>query len=681
MFSVANEYVRLAVDEQGRLCELTNLNTNHNYAGQEGLWRLIYQDQDALENQILAKDCVPVIDCKKDCLTLRYSQHGPQTSFELIITAQLHHDEVRWSLELANRGPDTVIREIHFPIIGACQIKTGQELIWSHNGGARVTDLRQKIRKSHTLYMSNDNEGIRLSGLYPMSLATNSFVLADGEEGLYFGSHDSTFQQTIHLFELKQNDLAAGFVKYPFLSPGQKTRIEGYVTSPYSGSWHVAANKYRTWADTWYRPVEKPHNIKLMKGWQRVILKHQYGETFYKYNQLKQIHDEGAAAGIECLLLKGWPRHGFDNGYPDYATDEKQGGDAALKENIGQFRQAGGQVFLYFNGHLIDRASEFYRGPGAAISEKDFQGNEYQEFYSFGGRGTALRQFGHKTFVAACPSQPEWLTQLKKMADQAMSLQCDGVFYDQMGAWDNAQCCDPHHGHPIPFTTIGKAKADLLAALREYIKSRNPNVSFGTELLVDITAAHVDYVHNAWGACPEPETIPADGSVPPIAGFIEWFRYIFPDVIISDREIRDDTDIERRVNHALLKGLRSDVEIFRCRRTIAATPHYREYLACANKLRGKYAELLLCGRYRDTDGLTLSNRTIDARAFTHQNRMAVILTQSHAAHASVTLDVPGYEMTEYDGLGSFHISPAHAAINVEIDQHGLAVIILSKKKS
>ena len=58
----------------------------------------------------------------------------------------------------------------------------------------------------------------------------------------------------------------------------------------------------------------------------------------------------------------------------------------------------------------------------------------------------------------------------------------------------------------------------------------------------------MDYIHNITGA-----TGPG--------AFTERSRHTFPKVVISDREIRDDTDVPRRVNHAMLKGLRSDIEI------------------------------------------------------------------------------------------------------------------------
>ena len=47
----------------------------------------------------------------------------------------------------------------------------------------------------------------------------------------------------------------------------------------------------------------------------------------------------------------------------------------------------------------------------------------------------------------------------------------------------------------------------------------------------------------------------------------------------------DSGDVERLVNHALLLGMFSDVEIFRCRKTVASAPKYAAWLKEANGLR------------------------------------------------------------------------------------------------
>lgn len=93
----------------------------------------------------------------------------------------------------------------------------------------------------------------------------------------------------------------------------------------------------------------------------------------------------------------------------------------------------------------------------------------------------------------------------------------------------------------------------MVKQLRAYVKSRNPEMSFGIEWFNDVTGFHADYIHNIFDSgnpfhCPE------------------FVRYLFPELVTTDRCIRDDRDIERRVNLAIRLGLRSDVEIYRCLR-------------------------------------------------------------------------------------------------------------------
>ena len=230
------------------------------------------------------------------------------------------------------------------------------------------------------------------------------------------------------------------------------------------------------------------------------------------------------------------------------------------------------------------------------------------EVYPFGGDGTALRQFGSKVFVTACPGSGEWLEILKGLVDKATELGCSGVFFDQLG-YRSVPCCDPAHGHRVPFMTAGAAKAEMVKQLRAYVKSRNPEMSFGIEWFNDVTGFHADYIHNIFDSgnpfhCPE------------------FVRYLFPELVTTDRCIRDDRDIERRVNLAIRLGLRSDVEIYRCRALIDETPHYKEYLTRANAFRERNRALILDGRFRDTVGASCDNPKVGFAVFEAGRRCA-----------------------------------------------------------
>ena len=159
--------------------------------------------------------------------------------------------------------------------------------------------------------------------------------------------------------------------------------------------------------------------------------------------------------------------------------------------------------------------------------------------------------------------------------------------------------------------------------------------------------------------------------------FPEWFKYTFPEVIWSDRCVRDDMDIERRVNNTLLKGLVNDIEIFRCRGLIDETPHYQQYLAQINAIRNKYPELLLgAGRFVHMDGFSVSSDDIIARGYAGGDRLAIVVTTLDAEGAKGKLSVPGYKFVEYESIGNPKIGSNGSKLT--LNQNDIAVLIFER---
>jgi hypothetical protein len=286
--------------------------------------------------------------------------------------------------------------------------------------------------------------------------------------------------------------------------------------------------------------------------------------------------------------VHGWHNGGHDNDYPNYITDPRQGGDAVFKKQVETFQKDGGNVLLYYSGRLIDKASDYYKkGEGKKVAVRDNTGTEVSDAYRFRGPGTFTGSYDSRTFTVGEFRHPKWQRRLLDMADQAFSFGVKSIFYDQMG-WGDAPNWDLTKEFPIPNLRTAADKSKLLGMLHDYIDKRDKNMAIGIELLADVTAMQVDYIHSRYGAT---EVLNAGwegrGEKPRTTNFIDWFRFTFPEIIMSDRDIRDDRDIERRVNHTVLKGLRNDVEIYRARALIDETPHYQQYLAKINRLKDK----------------------------------------------------------------------------------------------
>jgi hypothetical protein len=681
MNTLKNTQIELAFDDRGHLTTLKNLATGHNYAGGKACWRLYAQIDDAFDREITPTSIHPKIESQKDRLIVTYDEadcEGKRLKISVEITVTLSGDETRWAIRVDHREPGVTLRECQFPLVGGLDLKKNQELLWSRIGGERIADVRGELKRQHSAYMAQDHIFLGLTTLYPANTAaTNCYLLADDDEGLYFGCHDPSFEYTGQSLRLYGEDLEAGMVRYPVVESGGSFHLDAFVIAPYAGTWHAGVSRYRAWAESWFKAATPPDWIAEMNGWQRIILKHQYGEKHFAYDQLPQIRKEGASAGIDTLFMFGWWKGGMDNANPEYVPAESLGGEAALRKGIADFQKDGGEVILYSNGKLIDTTTEFYRTKGKALSIKDPLGNEIHEAYRFRGRGTYYTQFRNRTFAVACPASSQWFDVLAGIADQAADYGCKAVFYDQVGMGDTP-CCDPTHGHPVPFMGLMNAKMELTRKLRAHIKARHPDMGFGIEWLSDMGSQHVDFIHSLSGFCGATNDWAHTGEKPRSRGFIDFFRFLFPEIIMSDREIRDDTDIERRVNHAVMKGLRSDVEIYRCQKTIHEAPHYEAFLTKVNALRQRQATFLLRGSYRDTLGFALDNPEIEARAFTKGNGLAVVFSQSHLKSAEGNLTVPGFRFAGKDGVGEIQVDGKGETARLRCGRHGLGVAIFAK---
>ncbi|MFA6961586.1 MAG: DUF6259 domain-containing protein [Opitutaceae bacterium] len=689
--TLRNGHLELVLAADGRLLRLVNLHTGNNCAGGAHLWRTYLQEDAELDIEISpatfpAGQLPRIVRHASDRASINWPmlwRDGRPAAIEVEIGISLHGGDVRWSIQLANHQPGVILREVHFPLIGNLQLDHAPALITSQLGGDLIPDLREKLVSKPKLYVTSDHLFSAFTLEYPHTTHLNAFTFTGGDEGLYFGCHRHPVEPTLHQFRHYPETagsaapgVEAGFVLFPHLAEGEgRWACADYVVSPYCGTWHVAARKYRAWADTWFRKPTPPAWLRRLNGWQRIILQHQYGIRHYRYEDLPEIYRDGARAGINTFLMFGWHRGGMDNNYPDYTTDPRLGTEQDLRRGIETFNRNGGHVILYANGRLIDTTSEYYRTTGRRISIKDVYGNEVRDAYKFQGAGN-FSLTAARTFVMACPSSPEWFELLCRLADQAIDWRCHSLFLDQMGVAEYP-CCDTSHGHPPFWSGTMQQKADILRRLRDYMRTRDPELALGIEWPADITAQHADYVHNAVGG----------------ASFIEWFRYIFPEVIITDRGIRDDTDVEWHVNLSVVKGLRSDVEIYRCRKTIAETPRYEAWLLQVNVLRQKYADLLLEGRYVDTEGFVNSNLAVTARAFLgstaagNDGGLLIVATQRHTDMDTVRFTVPGRELESWDGIvpaGNGQTKEVEVAytsggaeVDVKIPREGLVILRFS----
>lgn len=677
-YSLSNGRIGVTIGEDGSLVSLRNETSGQEYASGAYLWRLYYDSPSEKEVQVLGDGCVPAVSQQGDSIIVSYdklqSKQGT-LDMQVTLTISLEADFVRFGASLSNNEPHTVIRELQYPLVHGAMLPADHKLYTAEAGGQLFDSPAEAIGKLTSSPYKKPEQIFRQKDVkYGAKVFMNCFGLFGDNQGLYFGSHDATFQDTWHGLRAYKNEstgkydvLEFGFYKYPHCFCGESWECDANVIAPYSGTWHVASRIYRNWVDTWWDHRRTPDWVLGMKSWQRVIFKHQYGEYLFRYGDMNgKVDEAGRSVGCNALFLFGWWAEGMDHGNPDYSPDESQGGDAALKEEIARYQANGNHLLLYYNGKLIDRESRFYQsGAGPRVCRHDNTGSEILERYKFTGQGTWLGEYDQRTFAVATMMDPEWNQVLFGLQDRAHELGAHSVFFDQLGYIEKESTnWDTSREYPVPDVYGILKRAQCLKLLRDRYSTTDPDFALGAEGSVDALAQYCDYTHG-YPANDGPER------------WMRFFRYTFPELVFTDRGLRDDIDVPRHVNNTVLDGQRNDIEIFRCRDIITAAPVYQAYLAKVNDIKERYADCLLYGRYNDTFGFSCSNASLDARSFTGLERMAVVVAnQSSERVQKAKIKVPGYRFVEASATGSGKVS--RDGSKVTLAQYDMAVLVYEK---
>lgn len=677
-YSLSNDLMSVTIGADGALESLKDNVTGQDYASGGYLWRLYYDSPSEKEIQVTGEGQKPSVSKDGNVITISYGalrSRDIDLDMKLNLRVSLESDKVRFGVSMQNNVEHTVIREIHYPLVRNVNIPADHKLYTSEFGG-KLYDDPVKLIGGHLAaspYKSPEQFFRSIDVKYGHKVFMNCFALIGEKQGLYLGSHDTTFQDTWHGIRVykgqdgKFDDLELGFYKYPHCFAGGDWSCDANVVSPYAGTWHVASRIYRRWVDTWWDHRETPMWLRQMNSWQRVIFKHQYGEYFFRYPDLYgHLKDVDKSINSNAVFLFGWWAEGMDHGNPDYSPDESQGGDAALKDAIAKYQADGSHLLLYYNGKLIDKESRFYKsGAGSRVCRHDNTGSELHEHYRFTGMGTWLGEYDARTFAVAKMMDPEWNKVLFALQDRAYNLGASSVFFDQLGYTEKQSTdWDCSREYPVP-DVFGIAKrAQMLKTLRDRYAEKAPEFALGAEGTVDVLAQYCDYTHG----------YPAnDGK----ERFMNFFRYTFPELVFTDRGQRDDNDVYWHVNNTLLDGQRNDIEIYRCRDLIDDTPVYQNYLRQVNDIKAKYQDELLLGRYNDVLGFSNSNPAADARSFVGEKRIAVVVANQNrkASVVKTRVNVDGAKLVDWSVLGNAEVSKSGT---VKLGQYDLAVLIFEK---
>ncbi len=553
---------------------------------------------------------------------------------------------------LKNREEGVRINELQLPLLETERLAgpTEEEVAYIPDGlGARYRNPRAGllVNAANTEFLHADYKTIWYNAAYPHGGRGNAhlsmpwYTVESGGYAFSLLKLDEVFRiTTLSLgrgpLSSPESTLALAISHYPALKTGEETETADCLFTVERGDWRRTAERYRAFFDRICpSPVpSSPQWIREMTGWQRIILKHQYGEIFFRYADLPKIYENGAKYGIHTLLVFGWWRGRFDNGYPNYEPDEALGGEEGLREAIREVQALGGRVILYSNGNLIDVTTDYYQKIGHRIAARDIDGNEYREHYGFSNNGTLLDRYGYKSFVTACHATDEWQENLLRVGREKLAFSPNGIFYDQLCCCHKC-CFDKNHLHGARIDLEPAYRLENVEAIRGLLTGEE---TLGTEVIADRFTPYVDYIHG----CGMAMSYSA-------AAYPDLYRHTFPEVIISNRWAHaEEAGYVYKLNYAFVTGLIFDVSIYRGRRVdMSGAPHYAERVARLIALREEYHDFFYGGRFLSVEhDLTLPYR-VHAAAYEHGGRRIVALCNNTGSEASLSLF--GHSVTLGDG--------------------------------
>lgn len=601
-YTVTTPNLSFEVDSKGNSAAFVITGNEEKASRGADFWRLILDDGDRTEIPVLSSMQQGKVSSHDGNITIKYdklvSEYGDTYPIEFTVEVDKEGNLIRFTSIIDNKDAKVRVNECFCPLAdftSLCGKKADDKMFLPHGLGRRIENPWKALEDMVPTYYKHDENETYLHLHYPRA-SMGWFGVQSGDKFLYISRPDDKFR---HCFmtvrhRIHGDNLMFGVDHFPMARPGEKFTEPSTVIGLLDGDWRSGADIYREWADNNFFKVQpKADWVKNMAGWQRIIMRSQYGENYFKPEDLPQVYLNGAKHGLNTLFIFAWWKEGMDRGYPEY-NEPYPGAFKALSENIKKIQDMGGHVVLECNCHFLDPHGEFYRKYGDLVKIIDINGNEVRPSFVYHGRGELRGTYGAVQFPLVCAGTQMWrdqvVSQLKMMGD----LGADCVFADCYGGCPYQPCFNTRHEHGNRIDEEWIAHRKFFDQALDYCNSANKVLS--AEVVTDIAAAYTQMIHGLVNV-----DFKLRGDAYPA-----MFRYTFPEVITTCRNIlSSDGEFDKQLKYALTSGVRLDAQLWVCRADITSDPKYAEMAKFYTDTLNKYSRFFYDGKFTVIDNSEL----------------------------------------------------------------------------
>ena len=255
-------------------------------------------------------------------------------------------------------------------------------------------------------------------------------------------------------------------IQFPFLGPGETTRLTPLVIAPYRGGWGEGLASYQTWRAGPVHRRAPPAWADDIHSWQQIRMNSSEDRVLFRYRDLATLAADCARHGVSAIQVTGWNLGGQDRNNPSHDTDPRLGTPDELRGAIAEAHKLGVKIVLFSKFTWADRSTAWYRDELKAQAIRDPYGDPY---FSQGYRydtPTQLADINTRRFAPLCPLDARWRALAAREMAKIVALGADGTLFDESQHHGTGNLCfAADHGHPVPgFTHAGNAA--LAGALR-----------------------------------------------------------------------------------------------------------------------------------------------------------------------------------------------------------------------